>query len=213
MLRLHDQDKIQEQEKLIQKLTAELSELRKEHHPCTASVMAIDSDTMKGLKGTISYTMNAMLDCYESLDGENKTALFNYAISSGNENLQSWLLMLRDTHKKTGTSSAKLTKDIIQIADTHKVPELKFDEQASKCRFNYQAWIMKLQPILAMFPQTATVLPRDKVIPYADPTAMGAELCTFNSCSALIHTFNAPFANLNTLVTKRLNFYKSSVCI
>jgi len=72
---------------------------------------------------------------------------------------------------------------------------------------------MKLQPILAMFPQTATVLPRDKVIPYADPTAMGAELCTFNSCSALIHTFNAPFANLNTLVTKRLNFYKSSVCI
>jgi len=32
MLRLHDQDKIQEQEKLIQKLTAELSELRKEHH-------------------------------------------------------------------------------------------------------------------------------------------------------------------------------------
>jgi len=31
---------------------------------------------------------------------------------------------------------------------------LKFDQQASKRRFNYQAWLMKLQPILAMFSQT-----------------------------------------------------------
>jgi hypothetical protein len=32
---------------------------------------------------------------------------------------------------------------------------------------------MKIQPILAMFSQTANVLPRDKVVPFADPAAIG----------------------------------------
>jgi hypothetical protein len=41
-------------------------------------------------------------------------------------------------------SLAKLTKEIIKLADTYKVPELRFDEQASKRRFNFQNWIMKL---------------------------------------------------------------------
>jgi len=100
-----------------------------------------------------------------------------------------------------------------QLADTYKVPELKVDEQASKCRFNYQAWIMKLQPILAMFPQRATVLPRDKVIPYADPTAMGNLALYLLLLSSLIPIFNEPFANMNPLVTKCLNCYKSSACI
>jgi hypothetical protein len=68
MLRSNDQDKLQEQEKLIQKLTAELSELRKECHPSAASVMTVDSDNTKDLKGNINFTMNAMLDHYESLD-------------------------------------------------------------------------------------------------------------------------------------------------
>jgi hypothetical protein len=59
------------------------------------------------------------------------------------------------------------------LADSYKVPELKFDEQASKRRFNYQAWLMKLQPILAMFSHTSSVLPKDKVIPFEDPNAIG----------------------------------------
>ncbi|MFN9979363.1 MAG: hypothetical protein ACK53Y_05595, partial [bacterium] len=67
----------------------------------------------------------------------------------------------------------KLTKELIKLADSYKVPELKFDEQASKRDFNYQTWIMKLQPILAMFSQTAQVLPNDKVIPFSDPHAIG----------------------------------------
>jgi hypothetical protein len=32
---------------------------------------------------------------------------------------------------------------------------------------------MKFQPILAMFPQTASVLPNDKVIPFTDPHTAG----------------------------------------
>jgi hypothetical protein len=32
---------------------------------------------------------------------------------------------------------------------------------------------MKLLPILAMFPQTSSVLPKDKVVPFEDPTCIG----------------------------------------
>jgi len=44
--------------------------------------------------GEISYTMNALLDKYDTLDDANKNELLKYAISLGNENLQSRLLML-----------------------------------------------------------------------------------------------------------------------
>jgi hypothetical protein len=78
----------------------------------------------------ISYTMKSLLEKYDILDDDSKNELFRYAIASGNENLQSRLLMLRQS--KTGTSLAKLTKELIKLADSYKVPELKFDEQASK---------------------------------------------------------------------------------
>jgi hypothetical protein len=45
--------------------------------------------------------------------------------------------MLRQN--KNGQSLTKLTKELIKLAESHKVPELKFDEQASKQWFNYQA--------------------------------------------------------------------------
>jgi hypothetical protein len=45
-----------------------------------------------------------------------KNKLFKYAISSGNENLQSRLLLLRQT--KSGTSLAKLTKELIKLTDS-----------------------------------------------------------------------------------------------
>ena len=74
--------------------------------------------------------MNALLEKYETLDKGSRNELLKFAISSGNENLQSRLLMLRQN--KTGTSLAKLTKELIKLADSYKVLELKFDEQASK---------------------------------------------------------------------------------
>jgi hypothetical protein len=121
--------------------------------------------------GEISYTMQAMLDKYETLDDDSKNELLKYAISTGNENLQSRLLML--CQNKNAQSHAKLTKELIKLAESYKVPDLKFDKQASKQRFNYQAWIRKIQPILAMFSQMATVLPNDKIVPFSDPHAIG----------------------------------------
>jgi hypothetical protein len=125
------------------------------------------------MKGEINHVMSAMLDRYDQLDDSSKQALMHQAISSNNEVLQSRLMMLRDANKKDWLSLAKLTKEIIKLADTYKVPELKFDEQASKQCSNYQTWIMKLRPILAMFPQRASVLPGDSIIPFQAPHSNG----------------------------------------
>jgi hypothetical protein len=121
------------------------------------------------MKGEINHVMSAMLDRYNQLDDSSKQALMHQAISSNNEVLQSRLVMLRDADKKDGLSLAKLAKEIIKLADTYKVPELKFDEQATQQGDNYHTWIMKLCPILAMFPQTASGLPGDSIIPFQDP--------------------------------------------
>jgi len=183
-------EQLKEQQIKINLLLKELEESKKDRQTATASVTSHHSNpalepltlinttvTSSDLipetpaHGEISYTMKTMLEKYDTLDNDSKNELFRYAIASGNENLQSRLLMLRQS--KTGTSLAKLTKELIKLADSYKVLELKFDEQASKRRFNYQAWIMKLQPILAMFTQTASVLPNDKVVPFSDPHATG----------------------------------------
>jgi hypothetical protein len=175
-------DQMRRQRAQIDQLTTDLENLRKDRQFSIASVASHHPDVVPAppkvistschpSNGDLSYTMQAMLEKYENLDEDSKNELFRYAISSGNENLQSRLLLLRQN--KNGTTLAKLTKELIKLAESYKVPELKFDEQASKRRFNYQAWIMKLQPILAMFNQTATVMPHDKIIPFTDPHALG----------------------------------------
>jgi hypothetical protein len=188
MTNIDADDRIKAQQLQIETLTRELEDLQKDRQFCTPSVTShhsdpavepptviltstITQDISIPVPGEISYTMNALLEIYETLDEDSKNELLKYAISSGNENLQSCLLMLHQN--KTGTSLAKLTKDLIKLADSYEVPDLKFDKQASKQQFNFHTWIMKIQPILAMFPKTASVLPNDKVIPLPDPHTAG----------------------------------------
>jgi hypothetical protein len=61
----------------------------------------------------IGCTMGALLDRYDTLDEESKSELLKYAISSGNEKLQSHLMTLHEG--KSGTSLAKLTKELIKL--------------------------------------------------------------------------------------------------
>jgi hypothetical protein len=155
-------DRLREQEDKIQKLTQELDELRRDRLLCTVSVGSTQSlmapvapvpsatsipqppmvintqapisepklSTTSTEPCDIGYTMGALLVRYDTLDEESKSELLKYAISSGNEKLQSRLMILCEG--KTGTSLAKLTKELIKLAESYKVPELKFDEQASK---------------------------------------------------------------------------------
>jgi hypothetical protein len=67
---------------------------------------------------------------------------------------------LLDTENKSKDISlqAKLAKELIKLASSYKIPELTFDVQASNRRFNFSTWFAKLQTILSMFPQTASVI-------------------------------------------------------
>jgi hypothetical protein len=56
------------------------------------------------------------------------------------------------------TLQAKLAKELIKLANSYKIPELTFDVQASKRRFNFSTWYSKMQTILSMFPQTALIV-------------------------------------------------------
>jgi hypothetical protein len=141
------QVKMMAQQNTIEQLTCKLDELRKERQQSTASVMSHLSAVITGPNNPavppkiiettttpnapeISYTMGVLLDRYKTLDKESKNEQLHYAIFSGNENLQSCILMLQQG--KSGTTIAKLTKEWIKLAESYKVPELKFDEQASK---------------------------------------------------------------------------------
>jgi hypothetical protein len=103
-------EQMRAQQAQITELTKELNDLRKDRQSSSVSVSSHHSDpdttppviistTLPSNPGEISHTMQAMLDKYDSLDEDSKNELFKYAISSGNENLQSRLLLLRQNKK------------------------------------------------------------------------------------------------------------------
>ncbi len=154
------------QEKFRQDMEERL--LRQEKIMFTLQQTSSSKSTTTGITSPIK----ALLDTYYDLDEDSKKALMTTAISTNNMDLQRALLSLRQNQNNPG-SLAKLAKDLIKLADTYKVPELRFDEQAKKRRYNYHTWISKLRPILAMFSQTSSVLTDDTVTPFSDPTCIG----------------------------------------
>ncbi len=62
-----------------------------------------------------------------------------------------------------------MAKELIKLANTYNVPELKFSDQASKRQTAYNAWITKLQTILSMFPGTMNLFQQDNIVPFSDP--------------------------------------------
>ncbi len=148
------------------------------------SSSSLQPDVPSKTPGTISATMESMLEKFSELDDDSKKALMHHAITSNNEALQSRLLKLCE-NSGNNYSIAKLTKEIIKLAETYKVPEFKFDKQAQHRRLNFHNWIMKLKPILAMFPQTSKVLPGDTVIPFADPHHIGNRALYLLLCSRI----------------------------
>jgi hypothetical protein len=64
-----------------------------------------------------------MLEKYAELDEDSKKMLFQHAITTDNATLQQRLMVLHG-NETNNISLAKLTKDVIKLADTYKVPEL-----------------------------------------------------------------------------------------
>jgi translation initiation factor IF-1 len=74
---------------------------------------------------------------------------------------------------KITSAQAKLAKELMKLANTYKVPELTFFDQAGRRRFGYQTWLNRLRPILAMFSETSEVIQGEKIIPFKDANCAG----------------------------------------
>ncbi len=79
----------------------------------------------------ITSLIRAYFNMYDELDDDNRKALLSSAISINDIQLQCALLDLRVTKGNTGTTLAKLTKELIKLAETYKVPELRFEEHVT----------------------------------------------------------------------------------
>lgn len=122
----------------------------------------------------ISPPIQKLLTNYDTLDDDSKKNLFQMAMFSNNEVLQRELIELQQSKGKNSTSTqAKLAKELINLAETYKIPELTFDTKATKRRTNYFLWSSKLRPVLAMFSQTCKVFDEIDIKPFQDPEDVG----------------------------------------
>jgi hypothetical protein len=97
-------------------------------------------------------------------------ALLSVALSSRNYELQRELFSKKGLVTNDNTSKqAKLAKELIKLANTYNIPELKFSEQATKRHMAYTAWVTKLKTILSMFPATTNMISQDTIILFQDP--------------------------------------------
>jgi hypothetical protein len=69
---------------------------------------------------TINSTLEAVLENYAKLDEDSRKVLIHHAITTNNTALQKHILQLK-TIQGNKISLAKLTKEIIKLADTYKV--------------------------------------------------------------------------------------------
>lgn len=90
------------------------------------------SSSVKSNVTGISSPVKKLLDAYDKLDDTSRQALWNSALATNNTDLQRALFSLRNQSQNLNntTTQAKLAKELIKLAETYKVPELKFDEQA-----------------------------------------------------------------------------------
>jgi hypothetical protein len=115
-----------------------ITTMHNDQKPSTVNITTtVANDRKPSANDTISSTLEAMLEKYDELDEDSKKMLIQHAITTDNAVLQKCLMELRASQGNK-ISVAKLTKEIIKLADTYKVPELRFVEQASKRRLTFK---------------------------------------------------------------------------
>ncbi len=127
-----------------------------------------DSTTVP-LPTNLTSPVKSLIANFDSLSDTTKKAPKSVALSLNNYEFQRELFSKMGLVTQDDTSKqAKLAKELIKLANTYNVPELKFSEQASKHRLAYTAWITKLKTILSMFPSTMNLIGYDFINPFPD---------------------------------------------
>ncbi len=103
-----------------------------QHSDAIAQLMCLPASLQNPDTQDITSPIKALLDIHDGLDYDSKKDLLSSAISANNMQPQCSLLDLRGAKGKTGTTQAKLTKELNNLVETYKAPELHFKEQATK---------------------------------------------------------------------------------
>jgi hypothetical protein len=160
----------------------------------------------------ISSPIQKLLINYTNLDEDSRKNLFQLALLSNNEPLQRALIDLQQTQGKGSSSyQAKLAKELIKLAQTYKVAELPFDNQATKRRMNYFLWSTKLRLILAMFPQTSKVLNSVNVTPFEDADCVGNKALYLLASATVDEYFQRAIKKFEGYGDKALSFITTNV--
>jgi len=85
----------------------------------------------------------------------------------------SGIIALRKTNNDSGSKLAKLVKELLTHAEKAKIDPLRWHTQASQRRSNFHHWVSRIKDVCAMFKETSTIMPKEKIIPYEDKKCIG----------------------------------------
>ena len=104
----------------------------------------------------------SLADCYDSLDDAGRQNLIFSAMASKDYALLQSLLQLQ---KLKGTFTLpKLSAKLLEQAQNQKLPVLAYDKDASKRRYYWNTWFMKLQIIVGLFSATSKFIDKNGTI-------------------------------------------------
>jgi len=112
-------------------------------------------------------------------------------------------------HQRKPQTQAKLAKELIKLASTYKVPELTFVKKAARHLLTYQGWIARLHPILAMFPEMASVLKQEDIIPFIPADCIGNKALFLLISSRVDDYFQKPIHGFEGKGDKEQQFIKT----
>ena len=115
------------------------------------------------------------ITAYVNMGDTDRDKIWEHALASDNTTYLEAIAMLPSKLPNASSivSVAKLTKELLTHAEKAKIDMLRWDEQASKRRSNFNSWLPKIKAIIGMFDETSSVLPDESVIIFDDPKAAG----------------------------------------
>jgi hypothetical protein len=133
-----------------------------------ASLTTVPSSDSDSEPIGISSALNESLaSCYDNLDDAGRQNLMFSAMASRDHSLSQSLFNLQKT--KGTFTLPKLSGKLLEQATKQKLPTLAYDKDATKRRYYWNTWYMKLQIILGLFSPTAKLVDSNGTISPFDP--------------------------------------------
>jgi hypothetical protein len=129
--------------------------------PNEASLQTVPSNESEP-SGISSALNESLAECYESLDDAGRQSLMFSAMASKDYSLLQSLFTLQKT--KGTFTLPKLSGKLLEQANKQKLPILAYDKDATKRRYFWNTWFMKLRIIVGLFSSTAKFISKEGTI-------------------------------------------------